>query len=189
MVMDTVTVAYRTKTDVFPLDAGTLKSLHNLIQIGLHQHLILCAVRLIDWRTSVQIKPILFGVIAILLFTSRPALTHHSFAAEYDANKHITLKGKITKVEFLNPHSWIHIDVKDSTGKVVNWAVEMGSPNTLIRHGFNKNSVPAGTEVTVEGYHAKDGSPTANAREIKLADGKRLFAGSSAPDAPTEEPK
>ncbi|PYS34327.1 MAG: hypothetical protein DMG14_29745 [Acidobacteria bacterium] len=129
-----------------------------------------------------------FGIFMIL-FSATVALAHHSFAAEYDANKPVTLKGTITRVDLVNPHAWLYIDVKDSNGKAVNWAIEMGSPNTLIRRGINKNSVPLGTEVTVDGYLAKDGSPTANGTTIKMPDGKRLFAGSSAPDAPGGETK
>jgi hypothetical protein len=134
----------------------------------------------------VRIKLIVFGITAPL-FAVTLAFSHHSFAAEFDASKPIVLKGTITKVDFVNPHSWLYIDVKDSDGKVVSWAVEMGSPNGLIRRGVNKNSVPLGVEVTVEGYRAKDGSPTANGTTIKMPDGKRLFAGSSAPDAPGGE--
>jgi hypothetical protein len=137
----------------------------------------------------VQNKIMIPSVIAAVLFAATAAFSHHSFAAEYDANKPITIKGTITKIDLVNPHSWLYLDVKDSEGKVVNWAVEMGSPNNLIRRGINKNSVPVGTEVTVEGYRAKDGTPTANGTSIKMPDGKRLFAGSSAPDAPNREEK
>jgi outer membrane usher protein FimD/PapC len=122
-----------------------------------------------------------------MLFATTIAFSHHSFAAEYDAAKPITIKGTITKIDLVNPHSWLYIDVKDSDGKVVNWAIEMGSPNNLIRRGVTKNSVPVGTEVTVDGYRAKDGSATVNGTTIKMPDGKRLFAGSSAPDAPGGE--
>jgi hypothetical protein len=129
------------------------------------------------------------GVLAFgMLLTSAPIWAHHSFAAEYDVNKPITLKGAITKVDLVNPHAWLYMSVKDPSGKVVNWAIEMGSPNGLIRRGISKASVPVGAEVTVEGYLAKDGSSTANGTTIKMPDGRQLFAGSSAPGAPGGEP-
>ena len=115
------------------------------------------------------------------------ASPHHSFAAEYDADKPITLKGTITKVDFVNPHSWLYINVKDTDGKLVNWAIEMGPPNGLIRRGVHKDSVPVGLEVTVEGYRSKDGTPTANGTTILLPDGRHLFAASSAPGALSAE--
>jgi hypothetical protein len=117
-----------------------------------------------------------FGA-AVLLAV--PAWAHHSFAAEFDSAKPVKLRGRVTSVEWINPHSWIHLDVKDADGKVTNWMVEGGSPNALIRRGVTKASIPEGTEVLVEGYAAKDGSNRANGRDITLADGKKLFVGTA----------
>ena len=105
---------------------------------------------------------------------------HHAFAAEFDVNKPLTLKGPLIKWEMVNPHSWFHIGVKDKDGKVTTWMVEGGSPNQLIRTGVTKNTVPVGTELVVEGYQAKDGTMKAVGRNFVLADGKRLFLGGSA---------
>ena len=123
----------------------------------------------------------LLGVIAVgLVAAALPVLAHHSFAAEYDAAKPVTLKGTVTKVEWMNPHTWIYIDVKDETGKVTNWAVEMGSPNGLLRAGWSRNSLKVGDVVTVAGSRAKDGTNNANARTVTLAStGQKLFAASS----------
>ena len=116
---------------------------------------------------------------AALLATVRPTLAHHSFAAEFDASKTFKMTGTVTKVEWMNPHTFFYIDVKDEKdGKVTNWAMEMGSPNGLMRNGWTRNSMKEGDVVVVEGSLAKDGSPTGNARTVML-NGKRLFAASS----------
>ena len=120
--------------------------------------------------------------IAGVLMAAAPMWAHHAFAAEFDAQKPVKLKGTVAKVEFINPHSWIHMDVKDTEGKVTRWMVEGGSPNALFRRGVTKDALPQGTEISVDGYQAKDGSNRANGRDITFADGKKLFVGGSNPD-------
>ena len=128
-----------------------------------------------------------FSLVAVALLAAPLAvLAHHSFAAEFDANKPLVLKGTITRVDLVNPHAWLYMNVTDADGKVVNWAIEMGSPNALIRRGITRNTVPIGAELTVEGFAAKDGSNTANGRTLRMADGRALFAGSSNTGAPGE---
>ncbi len=130
-------------------------------------------------RTAIAVVVSCIG----MLLASAPASAHHAFAAEFDSAKPVKLKGTVTKMEWINPHSWIHIDVKNADGTVTAWMIECGSPNTLFRRGVTKDSLPAGTEVMVDGYLAKDGSNRANGRDVTLTDGKKLFLGSSNPDA------
>ena len=134
----------------------------------------------------------LFGVVAGAAFAVAaavvPVMAHHSFAAEFDAKKPVKLRGTVTKMEWINPHSWIHIDVKTPDGKVEQWMVEGGAPNALLRRGWNKNSLLPGTEIFVEGFQAKDGAMRANGRDITFPDGKKLFVGSSGTGAPDERP-
>jgi hypothetical protein len=113
-------------------------------------------------------------------------MAHHAFSAEFDANKPIQLTGTVTKMEWINPHAWIHIDVKKPDGTVEKWMIEGGTPNTLLRRGFTKNSLAIGTEIKVDGYQAKDGSMRGNGRDLTLPDGKKLFMGSSGTGAPRD---
>jgi hypothetical protein len=113
-------------------------------------------------------------------------MAHHSFAAEFDASKPITLHGKLTRMEWVNPHGWIYMDVVDKSGKVVNWGIEAGAPNALLRRGLRKTDFPAGIEIVVNGFLAKNGSPTANGRTVTLPDGREFFTGSSGTGAPAD---
>ena len=117
-----------------------------------------------------------------LLATATPVWAHHAFAAEFDSTKPVKLKGTVTKMEWINPHAWIHIDVKDENGTVTNWMIEAAAPNALLRRGWNKNSLPAGTEILVEGFQAKDQSNRANGSVITFTNGKKLFVGNAAGD-------
>ncbi len=121
-------------------------------------------------------------VAGVLSLAAEPVWAHHAFAAEFDSSKPIKLKGTVTMMEWINPHAWIHIDVKGEDGKVSPWMIEAAAPNSLLRRGFTKNSLPVGTEILVEGYQAKDEAKRANGSIITFADGRKLFIGSSAGD-------
>ncbi len=123
---------------------------------------------------------------ALLLATGAAAIAHHSFAAEFDANQPVQLRGTVVKVEWINPHTWIHLDVKKSDGAVERWMIEGGTPNTLLRRGLTRKTLPEGTELLVDGYKAKNGSNRANGRDLTFPDGRRLFMGSSGIGAPRD---
>jgi hypothetical protein len=131
------------------------------------------------------------GVAALgLLLAVKPVSAHHAFAAEFDAKKPVKLRGTVTKMEWINPHAWIHIDVKkEGESGVDEWMIEAGTPNTLLRRGFTKDSLKVGTEILVDGYQSKDGSLRANGRDLTLPNGQTLFLGSNSPDAPKQESK
>jgi hypothetical protein len=122
-------------------------------------------------------------VLVSVLAAPFAALAHHAFAAEFDEKKPVKLQGQVTKMEWINPHSWIHIEVKDTDGKVTNWMIEGGSPNIMLRRGFTKNSLLPGTAIIVEGYLARNGSNKANGNSITFSDGRKLFVGGSSPSS------
>ena len=130
------------------------------------------------------------GLVVIgVLLAGAPAPAHHAFSAEFDIEKPLTLTGMLVKWEMINPHSWFHLDVEDDAGAVVTWMIEGGSPNELIRNGVTKNTLAIGTELTVEGYYAKDGTPKGVGRNFLLAGGARLFLGGSAPPVAPAAPE
>ena len=128
----------------------------------------------------------ILGLIAGVGMMLVPAVAHHSFAAEYDSTKPMNATGEVTKVEWMNPHARFYVDVKDEGGKTTNWEFELGSPNGLMRQGWTRNSLKPGDTISVEGYLAKDGSKLANARTVKLSDGRKVFAGSTTDGGPTK---
>lgn len=115
-----------------------------------------------------------------------PTLAHHSFAAEFDADQPVLLEGTVTKMDWVNPHAWIHLDVTTSSGEVEKWMIECGAPNALLRRGWTRDSLPAGTEIIVQGFQARDGAYRANGRDITFTDGSKLFVGSPGIGAPNE---
>jgi len=133
-------------------------------------------------RTTIVVA----GVVASVVVASPHVVAHHAFAAEFDANRPVTVRGTITKMEWINPHSWLYVDVKGPNGAVVNWAFELGPVNALYRRGWTKQSVQPGTEVVVDGYAAKNVKARANGRNVKFPDGRELFAGSSGTGAPAD---
>jgi hypothetical protein len=133
-------------------------------------------------KTKIAVVAAAAGLLAL----AAPAWAHHAFAAEFDAKTPLHLEGTLTKVELINPHSWIHVDVVGADGKTTSWMCEAGSPNVLLRRGFNKNTIAVGTKVVVDGYQSKDGSLRMNGRDITLPNGQKLFLGSSGTGAPYE---
>lgn len=133
-----------------------------------------------------KLAVVVAGVGLVVMVAGVRVLAHHAFAAEFDANRPLTLEGTVTKMEWINPHAWIHIDVTKPDGTVEQWMIEGGTPNTLLRRGFTKNSILPGTEIVVDGYQAKDGSMKANGRNLTLPEGQELFLGSSGTGAPQD---
>jgi hypothetical protein len=132
---------------------------------------------------------LLAGLIVGVLMASGVVRAHHAFSAEFDVNQPIVLKGIVSKAEWANPHSWVYLDVKNDSGTITTWAIECGAPNALLRRGWNKNSLPIGSAIVVDGYKAKNGWFTANAKDITFPNGTKLFMGSSGTGAPYEEQK
>ena len=133
-------------------------------------------------------RKLLLVIVGVTIVGMGVALhAHHSFAAEFDANRPVSLQGTVTKMEWINPHVWIHIEVKGTDGKATVWMIEASAPNALIRRGFGRDSLPAGSAITVEGYQARDGANRANGTDLTFADGRKLFLGSSGTGAPWEK--
>jgi hypothetical protein len=128
------------------------------------------------------------GIAVVLTLVKAPVMAHHAFTAEFDADRPVKFRGTVTKMEWVNPHAWIHIDVKKPDGATEEWMIEAGTPNTLYRRGLTKQSLQAGMEVIVDGYQSKDGSLRANGRDLTLPNGQTLFLGSSGTGAPYDTP-
>lgn len=141
--------------------------------------------RIVDERMKARVFLAVLGV--GLLATTGTVLGHHAFSAEFDAAQPIVLKGTVSKTEWVNPHSWIYLDVRDDTGKIHTWAIECGAPSSLLRRGWDRSLLPLGIEIVVDGFRAKNGSMTANAKDIRFADGRKLFVGSSGTGAPYDD--
>jgi Family of unknown function (DUF6152) len=126
------------------------------------------------------------AVVGIGLLLAKPGWAHHSFAAEYDVNQPVMLKGTLTKMDWVNPHGWLYVDVTEPDGKVVHWEIEAGNPNALLRRGLRTTDFPAGVEVVISAYRSKSGTSRANGRTVKFADGRDFFLGSSGNGAPQD---
>jgi hypothetical protein len=133
-------------------------------------------------------KKLALAFFALLATAAVPALAHHAFAAEFDAAKPVTLKGVVTKIEWMNPHTWFYVDTKTDSGAVEHWQCETGAPIELVRRGWKKSDLKVGDEVTVQGFRAKDGTNTANACLVTLPDGKKVFSGSADDGGPSTQP-
>ena len=131
-------------------------------------------------------KAILALAAMAVVLAGVPVVAHHAFSAEFDADQPLHLEGVVVKMEWINPHAWVHLEVTDDDGSKIVWMVEGGTPNTLLRRGFTKNSLLPGTEIIVDGYQAKDGSNKGNGRDLTFRDGRKLFMGSSGTGAPTD---
>ena len=135
-------------------------------------------------NASIKRAKTLAGIVALLAGLVGPAFAHHSFTAEFDPNKRIKLTGKLTQMKWSNPHAWIYVDVAGPSGKVVNWALETGPANALFRNGWRREDLPIGATLVIDGWQARNGTPTANVSSVTFQDGKKLFAGSSNTQAP-----